>query len=785
MQRTIIFLLIALLLPSVSAQDFLAFGDTTVNVLPCGSEVRSVTIQNTRGTQSSYTLSVDGDASDYVTFSALSFTLNPGQSATISTFYNIPCTVSPDTYLTNIYFSDGETEKVLTQDVIVAIPDNINVTLQQNSAVIAPCETAGYTFELHNPLNLTEIYAVSAAGHTNVHVSEKNVVLLPNDRKNIIISVTPDDCTQAGTFPLTVDIESEKSNQHETYNLELIIKSTDIPVLAEGITRIRTDYEDSTAEITIENTGDRITQYSLSIEGATWATIDPNTVSLNPGQSKTLALRLAPTEETSPGTYHITLFATVEQTGIRYSKDFTIALRPETLFEKNPALVIAIIVVIVAIIAGIYYLAKYLRSPAFKGRLQRWKEKREARKKAKAQKRAELLKRKLELQRREMERKQAERERIKKQMERKVEKAFKKDHHVVAKKDLIVGKTKTDRARIYSIILGAIALILLAIAWPLIAPNIAYAVLGIAILAIIFIAKKLARSRTIRINWKYLPENTEKTINAWKKGLKLLSIESEKAVKKFKLLVRKTRAKAAPSPAVYQTFQYKTNTPEEVLSTRATFSISKSWLAKKGAELEDVRLARYSNQTWNTIQIKKTGESKEAIFFTADISKYGTYSIYARAKKQPMPTSQKITWIFVGIALLVAIAIALSPQPQVTHGIPPQVWQEDMVHSLDLSKYFKDPDNDELTFTTTETSHITIDIAGSTAFMTPETGWTGEERVRFSADDGKGGVMTSNTVPLRVQKVLIPARVQPYIAIILAIIAIILLILSVRLQKKA
>ncbi len=784
MQRTItILFIIALLLPLVNAQDFNAFGDTTVNAIPCGSATKSVTIQNTRAEQSTYELSVDGDASDYVTFSTLSFILNPRQSATINTFYNIPCNAKPGTYTTDLYFSDGETEKVLTQDVIVSTPDNINVTMQQNSAVIAPCETAGYTLDLHNPLNFTEIYAISGTGHPNFHVSEKDAVILGNEHKTIMISVTPDDCTESGTFPLTVSIESEKSSQSEEYALELIIKSTDIPILAEGISKIRTDYEDSTAELTIENTGDRVTQYSLSVEGAPWATISPSTVSLNPGQSKAIALRLAPAEEKA-GAHPITLFATVEQTGISYSKDLTIVLRPETLFERNPALVIAIIVVILAIIAGAYYLVKYFRSPAFKGRLQHWKEKREASKKVKAQKRAELLRRKLELQRKEMERKQAERDRIKKQIERKVEKAYRKDYHVVAKKDLIIGKTKTNKAKIFSIIFGIIVLILIAIAWPIIWPNRASVGIGLIIFAVILAAKELARTRVIRINWKYLPENTEKTIIAWENGLKLLSLTSEKAIKNFKLLIKKTHAKATPSPAVYQTFQFKTNTPEETIDAKATFSVSKRWLARKNAEVEDFRLARYSNQTWNTIPLKKTGESKSAIFFTADIAKYGTYSLYARVKKQPTPASHKLTWIFVGIALLIALAIALSPQPHITRGIPPQVWQQDMVQSLDLSNYFKDPDSDMLIFSATETQHITIDIAGSTAYLTPETGWTGEERVKFMADDEKGGKMTSNTVPLRVQKILIPARIQPYIAILIAIIAIILLIWSVRLQKK-
>ena len=268
MQRTIILLLIALLLPSVSAQDFLAFGDTAVDVVPCGTAIRNVTIQNTRETQATYSLSVDGDASEYVTFSTINFALDPGQSAVINTYYNIPCDVKPGTYSTDLYFDDGETEKILTQDVNIAVPDNVNVTATKTESVIAPCETAAYTLGLQNPLNFTEIYNIEASGHPDVQVSEKTAVLQNGEVKNIIVSVTPEDCTQSGTFSLIVNFETDKSNQKEEIALELIIKSTDIPILAEGVNKIRTDYVDSTAELIIENTGDRITQYSLVIEGA-------------------------------------------------------------------------------------------------------------------------------------------------------------------------------------------------------------------------------------------------------------------------------------------------------------------------------------------------------------------------------------------------------------------------------------------------------------------------------------------------------------------------------------
>jgi PGF-pre-PGF domain-containing protein len=786
MQRTIIFLLIAsLFLVSVSAQDFAAFGDTTINAVPCGNTVRNVTIQNTRDVQSTYSLSVGGDASDYVTFSTLSFILEPQQSAIINTFYNIPCDVRPGTYSTDLFFSDGEIEKQLTQDVVIAVPDNLNLTLSQTSAVIAPCETAAYTLSVHNPLNFTEIYNIQADGHPNVHLSEKTVVLQGNERKDIIFSVTPDDCTQSGTFPLTVSINTDKSSQSKDIALELIIKSTDIPVIAEGVTRIRTGYVDSTADINIENIGDRVSEYTMSVEGADWASISPAVVSLSPGQTKTLSLRLVPTSEISKGNYVASIVATVDQTGIRYSKDITLALKPETFFERNPALFIAIIVVIIAIIAAIYYFVRYLRSPAFKEKMRKMKEQREARRKAREQKRAEQLRKKLELQRKESERKRAELEYIKKQMQSKAEKEIKKDYHLISKKDLVIGKKNVPKAKIGMIVLGIVVIILLAVLWAVISPNGLYVLIGLVILGAIFAAKKLSRMRVVRACWKNAIEKQTLHVNVWKCGLSLLSITSEKTIKNLKLLVRKTHARVAPSAAVYQTIQLKTNVPEDATSIKATFTISKKWLARKQVSLDEVRLARYSKQTWSTISFKKSGEDKNFIHITADIDKHGTYSVYARVPQKPVSVGSKIVWGFVGVALLVIVAISLTPSGNtVAHGMPPQVWQQDTVHTLDLSNYFKDPDGDKLTFSVSKTSHVVIDISGNIAYITPAPGWIGTELVKFGASDGKGGSVASNTVPLRVEAHLIPPRIQPFIALLVAVLSLILILWSIRSHKK-
>ncbi len=786
MQKAIIIiLLIALLLPSVSA-EFLAFGDLEIKTGPCQSEIRNLTIQNT-GQQATYSITVDGEGSDYITFSAINFALEAGQKALINSHYTIPCNAKPGTYPLSIYFSDGEIEQQLDQQITIELSDNINITATNTSAVITPCDTAAYSINLHNPLNFTEIYTITATGHPNVHVSEKQAVLKGGERKNIIISATPDDCTQSGSFPLKTEFTTEKSHQQKEQLLELIIKSTDIPILAESIDKIRTDYTDSTAELTIENTGDRTTQYILTVEGADWATISPKQVSLSPGQTKTLALRLTPKTETPKGNYPLILTATVEETGIKYGKELLVKLQPPTFIEKNPAIVIAIAIIILAIIAGAYFVIKYFKSQAFKEAYRKWKEKREAKRKAKEQKKAELLKKQQEQQKKEHERKQAEKEHLKKQLQKQIEQDYKKEYHVIAKKQLVTGKTKTNWNKIFAVIIGIAIILLIMSFWSVISPNITYVALGFIILAAIYLAHKISRLTIIKAKWKLLLEKQETSITCWKKGLSLLNITAKKPIKNLKLIIKRTKARIAPSPAVYRTFTIKTNTPEEALALKATITVSKKWIAFKKVNIDDIKLARYNNQNWTTIPLKKTGENKQYVHFTADI-KTGAYSIYTKPPKQPTNHTKKLIWGLIAIAIIAGIAVILTPNPApIAHGIQPQTWQQDTVHRIDLSKYFSDPDDDKLTFTTTETKNVLIEISGNTAYITPKTGWNGEEKVRFIANDGKGGQASSNTVSLRVRRQIIPTWIQPYIALILAILTAIFLIwtaVSQRSQKK-
>ncbi|MBI4146172.1 PGF-pre-PGF domain-containing protein [Candidatus Woesearchaeota archaeon] len=810
MKRYIFLFLSLLILTSVSA-DYNAFGETNLAVEPCTSHSRNITIQNLDNEQRDYEISVDGSASDFVTFSTINFGLQPSQAAIIQTFYAIPCSAAPDTYNLDIFFNDGTDEKVLSQEILVSFPDTINLTIETQSNVIPPCETATYPITVNNPANFTELYTVEAEGHPNVHVGQQNLVILPKQSKTFEVSVTPDDCTQSGNFPLTLTIETEKSKQQKEIPLEFILTATDIAELAPGINTIRTDYGDNTAELTIRNIGDRQTTYTLTIDGPSWASISPGTVTLKPGQSLALALRLTPINGTPEDNHPLTLTASVQETGITYTKEIILKLKSPTFFEKNPTLTILIIIIAIALIVGIVFLARYLLSSQFKETLARIKqkmaEKRAARQARREQARKENEKRKAEKEkqrkeeakRKEQERKELEQkeklskekreqeeqarkereDKIKARLKSQVESEYLKEYLVVARKDIITARNKGNPKKTATIVIILAILALATLFWSYLAPNLTSVAVGIVLLLAIALTRRIIRTKKITVRWKILPAEKTVTLKLWKKGITQLAITPDKTTKNLTITVQKRKPTVAPAQYVYQSFGIAANASVKLAPT---LRVSKKWLKSINALPEDIRFGVYRNNTWKTVPIEKVGEDKQFIHYTAQTTA-GMHAIYAKVKpKKPSPRRKIIAGIIL-LAVLAAIAVTLNT-PQPLGIIPPQTWKQDTVHALELKSYFKDPDGDSLNYKATPTPHITVDFVNSKAVLTPQKGWSGEEQTKFTADDDKGGVISSNTVSLRVVKTLLPLEFKPTATFLIAILFILVLIWLARSQKQ-
>jgi hypothetical protein len=77
-------------------------------------------------------------------------------------------------------------------------------------------------------------------------------------------------------------------------------------------------------------------------------------------------------------------------------------------------------------------------------------------------------------------------------------------------------------------------------------------------------------------------------------------------------------------------------------------------------------------------------------------------------------------------------------------------FEENTIFILDLYDYFKDADRDVLTFTATDMENVKTEIHNNIMTLKPDKRWVGEEEFTVTADDGRGGVVTSPTIIAKV-----------------------------------
>jgi hypothetical protein len=65
-------------------------------------------------------------------------------------------------------------------------------------------------------------------------------------------------------------------------------------------------------------------------------------------------------------------------------------------------------------------------------------------------------------------------------------------------------------------------------------------------------------------------------------------------------------------------------------------------------------------------------------------------------------------------------------------------------YSIDLSKWFYDPDSDNLQYSYSNSANLEIKINKNTATIKPKDSWKGTEKIEFYASDEKGGKASSN-----------------------------------------
>lgn len=812
---------------------FNAYGETQVNIDLCDTKQEILTIENLDNIEQQILISTEGP--EIARFSEIDFFLQPAETKKVIAEYVIPCDMEQGTYDLNIYFTSYDTELYIPQKITINQKDTINLTTKTAERIIPTCGTAKYNLTLTNSENKEEQYTLEVEGYKEAYLSETFFILSPGEKKQLQLIAEPQDCTNTGEYEININTETQTSEKNLKLTLNII--NTGIPEIQTKTTQIRADYEKSSVSIPIKNTGSKESSYKFTTEGLEWVEIAPTELNLRPGETKEIKLLLNPTKDTAEGNHVFTLNMILEETGITYDTRFTIKLGPPTILEKNPAIGIAAIILLVTIIGGFLALIIYLNLPKIKRRRKKKKEAKRERKikKIEDKKKAKLAKKRAK-QARILARKRAKQNKIKKRKELKEKKKQERENakrkkqeakqKKIEKKKQAREKQKEEKTRVVRtkqetlkklklkkeeeqkiknelkneleekyhiiprkepkkqnkkgllLILAGVILLLLAFSIDIIIINWQVSTIAFIILLLIILVHKAIKGTKAEHKIKFLKEGRKKTFKIWKKGLVEIVAKAKKDIAETKVVAIKTK-NILEKGKHYQSFEIHGDDIEYTLRIK----VEKNWLKKHNILSSNLMISKL-NTNWRKTDFKKTAEDDKYEYYTAEVGT-GTYTIHGQQEQKDTKKPKRAV-IISAIVILTLVALAFWPGNSIyTKGIPPQTWGENTQKVIQLTDYFKDPDGDQLYFGVTETQYITIDLKGNIAILTPPPNWRGTERVRFLADDGKGGTAQSNIVLLSVKRTLATEETKNYFIMGVGIIALLTLMMGmITLNKR-
>ncbi|MEM4264045.1 MAG: PGF-pre-PGF domain-containing protein [Candidatus Woesearchaeota archaeon] len=812
MKKLLLALMIALIIitTSVHAQEnFDAYGQPEINTFQCSTHESKITVINSGTTSSTYFMEVEGSAAKWAEFAPATFVLSPGQSIEVKSYLRVPCNAKGkytlDTYIVT---ADG-LEKAIPQDISVEKPQNIDIRANIFSQSINPCQTATYNLTIINPLDFTEDYTLSVDKFKNeTFFSDEKLTLQGKSSKDVLIEIEPQSCMLSGAYDIVFSAKAEKTGVKAEIDLALDISDKGIASIADGVSKIKTDYSEKEVELQLVNKGKEETEYELIVVGPDWVSILPDTLTIEGEKSKTFKLKFVPSNEISKGKYPVKIIAKAD-TGAKYTKEIIVQLGEPTIFNilikdyPIPTFVVAIII-IGLIILGVIFFRKYNSEEAKNARAKKKAEK--AKKKEELRKQRELEKKRLELEKERQQRiKELEKKRKEAQLEAERQKAIKKydkqiksEYKLIPKDEIIEGKKMPGR-RLWNLILLITILLIIGTAIKFrtfFYANKWYVLLGIIILIILYIIKWLGGINRVTARWKGLVLANETLLVDvnWRKGLQQMSFALSSPAEKLTAVIKKGRTRYGryfkPKDYVYQYFRVESSVDEiidEIKESRFRFKVDKKWLAKRQVDEKNISLAVLQGDKYNKLKTVRETSDEKFVYYKADADCFGQFAIIGKTNAKEKQKPYWIAWLLIGILAILAIIIGLNMlfEPKIeAKGIPVQVWDVNGQHKINLTQYFSDPDNDVLNFTAAKVSNIDIQVTDGIAYLTPDYDWSGQRITTFYADDGKGGTAQSNPVKLVVKKKIVPSAASGYVKYVLAGIIILIVLIAFLILRK-
>lgn len=268
--------------------------NTTKSHEPCELQVHEFTIFNTANFKDEYSFSSDYE----LEYSENPVKILPMSNRTIFAYYQPDCSLYGVDEI-EVVVENAKTPLKASINLVSVIERNydFSVVVPQN---INQCnkEYSEYKFTITNDANIANQYNFDLNAPSFARLSNNIVELGPHETKNLSIIIAPN-LKEAGDFLANVTITSVLGDLVENKLININVEDCytfNIKPAFDG--RLLTCSDDSSIFFEIENTGTKTNTYNLGLETDV-ASLDNNTITIEPNSSKKILVRLNLTDKNS------------------------------------------------------------------------------------------------------------------------------------------------------------------------------------------------------------------------------------------------------------------------------------------------------------------------------------------------------------------------------------------------------------------------------------------------------------------------------------------------------
>ncbi len=204
---------------------------------------------------------------------------------------------------------------------------NVELSAAKDDEEICPGAAAAFEIDVTNTGKKSDTYMISADEGS---LSETSVTLDVGESERILLLISTDQNDNEDMI-LTVSAESERASASKeiTVSVRDFDSCYGISISSDADSIFAEDLKGYLYTLTVKNDGEFDTEYTATIEGPKWITVNPETIAVKAGKTADIFVYASPEYTTSEGTY--TIKVTIESDmGNAEEKELKFSFRSES-----------------------------------------------------------------------------------------------------------------------------------------------------------------------------------------------------------------------------------------------------------------------------------------------------------------------------------------------------------------------------------------------------------------------------------------------------------------------